>query len=94
MVIWVTISQTELRIDNGGLEYMGTWFSIFSDILSIHQSIWNTIYQIKAEYLSYRMIPVIVSSLKEFKIYVSKRTKIVIFPHNCFERGQLIEYLS
>ena len=28
-----------IRIDNGGLGYMCTWFCIFSDILAIHQSI-------------------------------------------------------
>ena len=47
-------------------------------------------YQIKAEYVSYRMVPVVVLLVKEFKIYVSKRTKIVIFSHNFYERGQLI----
>ena len=31
----------ELRIDNGGLEYMCTWFCVFSYILAIHQSIWT-----------------------------------------------------
>ena len=30
-----------LRIDNGGLEYMCTWYCVFSDILAVHQSIWT-----------------------------------------------------
>ena len=62
-----------LRIDNGGFA-----FSLIS-WLCISQSGHN-IYQIKAEYLSYRMITVIVLLVKEFKIYVLKRTKIGIFP--------------
>ena len=42
----------------------------------------HTIYQIKAEYLNYRMVPVILLLVKEFKIYVSRSTKIVIFFHH------------
>ena len=44
-------------------------------------------YQIKAEYLSYRMVPVILLLVKEFKIYVLKSTKIIIFSNHYFERG-------
>ena len=51
--------------------------------LCINQSGHN-IYQIEAEYLSYRMVPVILLLVKEFKIYVLKRTKIVIFSHQFF----------
>ena len=39
----------------------------------------HNIYQIKAECLSPRMVPVIVLLMKEFKIYVIKRTEIYIF---------------
>ena len=45
--------------------------------LFINQS-GHSIYLIKAEYLSYRMVPVILLLVKEFKIYVLKRTKIYI----------------
>ena len=44
----------------------------------------HTIYQIKAECLNYGMIPVILLLAKEFKIYVLKSTKNVIFFHHFF----------
>ena len=47
----------------------------------------HTIYQIKAEYLNYRMVPVILLLAKEFKIYVLKSKKNDIFFHHFFERG-------
>ena len=56
----------------------GFAFSLIS-WLSINQ-FGHTIYQIKAESLSYRMVPVILLLVKEFKIYVLKRTKNDIFP--------------
>ena len=34
--IMVLSSHKGLRIDNGGLECMGTWLCIFSDILATH----------------------------------------------------------
>ena len=46
----------------------------------MHQTIWTLyIYKIKAEYLSYRLVPVILLLPKEFKIYVLKRGKKDIF---------------
>ena len=48
------------------------------------------LYQIKAEYLSYRIVPVILLLVKAVKKNVLKRTKIVIFFHNFFERRYLI----
>ena len=30
-----------IRIDNGGLQYMCTWFCDLSDIMAMHQSIWT-----------------------------------------------------
>ena len=51
------------------------------DVLFIGQS-GHTIYQIEAEYLSYRMVPVILLLVKGIKIYVLKRTQIVIFSHH------------
>ena len=33
---WNSVGSKGLRIDNGGLECMCTWFCVFSDILSIH----------------------------------------------------------
>ena len=33
------LTHLKLRIDNGGLEYMCSWFCVFTDILAIHQSI-------------------------------------------------------
>ena len=47
----------------------------------------HNIYQIKAECLSCRMVPAILLLMKEFKIYVIKRTKIYIFVHHFFERA-------
>ena len=41
----------------------------------------HTIYQIKAEYLRYRMVPVTLLLVKEFKLYVFKKTKIDISFH-------------
>ena len=37
----VNALHCQLRIDNGGLEYMCTWCCVFSDILAIHRSIWT-----------------------------------------------------
>ena len=50
----------------------------------------HTIYQIRARYLSYRMVPVISILVKGFKIYVLKRAKFDIFFHTFFEHGSLI----
>ena len=52
-------------------------------LLCINQSGHN-IYQIEAEYLSYRMVPVMLLLVKEFKVYVLKRTEIDIFSHQFF----------
>ena len=57
----------------------GFTFSLIS-WLCINQSGHN-IYQIEAGYLSYRMVTVMLLLVKEFKIYVLKRTKIDIFSH-------------
>ena len=37
----IEVLHEDLRIDNGGLEYMCTWFCAFSDILAIHHSNWT-----------------------------------------------------
>ena len=58
----------------------GCAFSLIS-WLFISQS-GHTIYQIKAGYLNYRMVPVILLLVKGFKIFVLKSTKIVIFCHH------------
>ena len=84
------IYNLELRIDNGGLETMCTWCCVFSDILAMYQSTGQSghnIYQIKAECLSYRMVPVILLLIKEPKIYVLKITKFDLFFHHFFKRG-------
>ena len=57
----------------------GCAFSLISWLL-ISQS-GHTIYQIKAEYLNYRMVPVI-SLYHYIIIYVLKSTKVVIFSHH------------
>ena len=63
----------------------GFAFSLTSELFITQSE--PTIYQIKAEYLSYQILPVILLLIKEFKIYVLKRMKIVIFFHNFFECG-------
>ena len=49
----------------------------------------NEIYQMKAEYVNYAMVLLILLVIKYLKKYVLNGTKISIFCNNIFERRQL-----